>query len=39
MRSTQEILIETKRALPALTASRERKNQALLAIADRLIAE
>ncbi len=39
MRTTHEILIETKSALPALTASRERKNQALLAIADRLLSE
>ena len=39
MRSTQEILVATKTALPALTASRERKNKALLAIADRLVAE
>ena len=39
MRSTHEILVETRAALPALTASRERKNTALAAIADRLIAE
>ena len=39
MRSTHEILVETRTALPALTASRERKNIALAAIADRLIAE
>ena len=39
MRSTQEILVATKNALPALTASRERKNQALLAIAERLVVE
>ena len=39
MKTTQEILVETKAALPLLTASRERKNAALLAIADRLIAE
>ena len=39
MKTTHEILVETKRALPALTASRERKNRALLAIADRLVAE
>ena len=39
MRTTHEILVETKRALPLLTASREQKNAALLAIADRLIAE
>lgn len=39
MKTTQEILKETKAALPLLTASKERKNAALLAIADRLIAE
>ena len=39
MKKTQDILIEAKQALPALTASRERKNLALRAIADRLIAE
>ena len=39
MKATHDILIETKRALPALTGSRERKNQALLAIADRLLSE
>ncbi len=39
MKTTHEILLETKRALPLLTASRERKNAALLAIADRLTAE
>ena len=39
MKTTHEILTETKQALPLLTASRERKNAALLAIADRLIAE
>ncbi len=39
MRSTHEILVETRSALPALTASRERKNAALAAIADRLLAE
>ena len=39
MKTTHEILEETKAALPLLTASRERKNAALLAIADRLIAE
>ena len=33
MRTTHEILIETRSALPALTASRERKNAALAAIA------
>ena len=39
MKTTHEILEETKAALPLLTASKERKNAALLAIADRLIAE
>ena len=39
MRSTHDILLETRAALPALTASRERKNTALAAIADRLLAE
>ena len=39
MKTTREILTETKAALPLLTASRERKNAALLAIADRLVAE
>ena len=39
MKSTHEILLETRTALPALTASRERKNAALNAVAERLIAE
>ena len=39
MRKTHDILAETKAALPALTASRERKNAALEAIASRLLAE
>ena len=39
MRSTHDILVETRAALPALTASRERKNPALAAIADRLLGE
>ena len=39
MKTTHEILAATKAALPCLTASRERKNAALLAIAERLIAE
>ena len=39
MRSTHDILVETRAALPALTASRERKNTSLAAIADRLLAE
>ena len=39
MKTTHEILLETKNALPLLTASRERKNAALLAIAERLLAE
>ena len=39
MKTTHEILVETKNALPKLTASRARKNAALLAIADRLQAE
>lgn len=39
MRKTHDILLETRAALPALTASRERKNAALEAIAVRLIAE
>ena len=39
MKTTHEILVETKAALPALTASKERKNAALEAIAQRLLAE
>jgi len=39
MKNTHEILLETKKALPALTASKEKKNAALEAIAKRLIAE
>ena len=39
MRTTREILLETKKALPALTASKEKKYAALDAIAKRLIAE
>ena len=39
MRKTHDILVETKAALPALTASKERKNAALEAIACRLTAE
>ena len=39
MKSTHDILLETRAALPALTASHERKNTALAAIADRLLAE
>ena len=39
MRSTHDILLETRAALPTLTASRERKNAALAAIADRLLSE
>ncbi|MBR4550433.1 MAG: glutamate-5-semialdehyde dehydrogenase [Oscillospiraceae bacterium] len=39
MKTTHSILVETKSALPALTASRERKNSALQSIADRLLAE
>lgn len=39
MKQTHDILASTKAALPALSASKERKNEALLAIADCLIAE
>ena len=39
MKATRDILIETKRALPALAASGEKKNTALKAIASRLIDE
>lgn len=39
MRSTQEILKETKKAAPSLMANRDRKNAALKAIAERLVAE
>jgi glutamate-5-semialdehyde dehydrogenase len=39
MRATQEILRRTRAAIPALTASRERKNQALEQIARRLLTE
>ena len=39
MEKTKDVLIETKSALPRLSASRERKNLALERIADRLLAE
>ena len=39
MKKTHDILVETRKALPALTASKERKNLALQAIADRLLVE
>ena len=39
MRKTHDILLETRAALPALTASSARKNAALLAIAERLLSE
>ncbi|MBO5543326.1 MAG: glutamate-5-semialdehyde dehydrogenase [Oscillospiraceae bacterium] len=39
MKKTHDILVETKAALPALTASKERKNAALEAIAARLLSE
>ena len=39
MRSTQDIIKETKKAAPALAADRDRKNIALKAIAARLISE
>ena len=39
MKATHDILIENKRALPALAASGEKKNAALKAIASRLIDE
>ena len=39
MRKTHDILVETRSVLPALTASREKKNTALLKIADRLLQE
>lgn len=39
MKTTHEILLETKKALPALAASKEKKNAALEAIAKRLISE
>ena len=39
MKKTHDILVETKAALPALTASKERKNAALEAIAVRLLSE
>ena len=39
MRATQDILTETRKVLPALTASKEKKNAALKAIAERLISE
>ncbi|MBO5993948.1 MAG: glutamate-5-semialdehyde dehydrogenase [Firmicutes bacterium] len=39
MKATHDILIETKRALPALAASGEKKNAALKAIASSLLAE
>ncbi len=39
MRKTHDILVETRNALSALTGSRERKNAALEAIAQRLVTE
>ena len=39
MRITREILEETRAALPALASSKQKKNEALKAIADRLISE
>lgn len=39
MRKTYDILVATRAALPALTASRERKNAALEAMASRLLSE
>ncbi len=39
MKATQEILRETRQALPKLTASKDAKNRALKAIAARLISE
>ncbi|MCR5136198.1 MAG: glutamate-5-semialdehyde dehydrogenase [Oscillospiraceae bacterium] len=39
MKKTHDILVETRAALPALTASKERKNTALEKIAERLISE
>ena len=39
MRTTGEILRETREALPALVSSRDLKNEALRAISDRLISE
>ncbi len=39
MKKTHDILLETRAVLPALTASRERKNEALEAIACRLLSE
>ena len=39
MKLTHDILASTKASLPALSASKERKNEALLAIADCLVAE
>ncbi len=39
MKDTHEIMIQAKAALPALTASKTRKNAALEAIADQLMAE
>ena len=38
MKLTHDVLVETRAALGALTGARERKNAALLAIADRLVA-
>lgn len=39
MKATRDIIAETKKALPALTASGEKKNSALKAIASRLVEE
>mgnify|MGYP007070237542 CR=1 FL=1 len=39
MKTTTEILCETRAALPALSASRDRKNEALERIAARLLSE
>jgi len=39
MKTTHEILLEARAAIPALTGARDRKNAALAAIADRLVSE
>ncbi|MBR5741223.1 MAG: gamma-glutamyl-phosphate reductase, partial [Firmicutes bacterium] len=39
MKATHDIIVETRAALPALVASKERKNEALLRIAERLVSE
>ena len=39
MKKTHDILLEARKALPALTGSHERKNAALEAVAKRLLSQ